>query len=168
MKNLNIENLVLYLILLLGSTISMAGIGKAQAQGTEAECEGWKDRMLVYTEGEKALYPCSSADDTDMPRCKGIYDEAAALMAEFKKTPLAAEPCGALQSTLSDLNRYMDNFKTAYDSYAGVKSFFPRARSIRITLPISPGSSKPAIGFMDSFVPPSHGLSSTKKRTMRM
>ena len=118
MKKSNIENLVLYLILLLGSTVPMAGIDKAQAQGAEAECEGWKDRMQVYTEGDKALYPCSSADDADMPRCKGIYDEAAALMAEFKQTPWATEPCGALHSTLSDLNRYMDNFKTAYDSYA--------------------------------------------------
>ena len=113
MKKSNTVYLFLFLILLLGSTGSLA----AQAQGAEAECEGWKDRMKVYTEGDKALYPCSSADDTDMPRCKGIYDEAAALMAEFKQTPWAAEPCGALHSTLSDLNRYMDNFKTAYDSY---------------------------------------------------
>lgn len=90
----------------------------AKARAAEADCESWKQRMEVYTEGEKALYPCSSAGDTEMPRCKSIYDEAVALMAEFEETPWAAEPCGALHSTLSDLNRYMDNFKPAYDRFS--------------------------------------------------
>lgn len=89
----------------------------AKAQAAEADCENWNQRMKVYTEGDKALYPCSAADDDAMPRCKDLYDEAVALMAEFKETPWAAEPCGALHSTLSDLNRYMDNFKPAYDGY---------------------------------------------------
>jgi hypothetical protein len=95
-----------------------AAAESAQAQAAEADCEGWKQRMQIYTEGDKALYPCSSADDADMPRCKSIYDETVTLMAEFKETPWAAEPCGALHSTLSELNRYMDNFKPAYESYA--------------------------------------------------
>ncbi|MDH3640654.1 MAG: hypothetical protein OES38_01060 [Gammaproteobacteria bacterium] len=90
----------------------------AKADAAEAACEAWKERMQVYTEGDKALYQCSGADDTSMPRCKGIYDEAAALMAEFQGTPWATEPCGALRSTMSDLNRYMDNFKETYASYA--------------------------------------------------
>ena len=78
--------------------------------------------MQVYTEGDKAMYPCSSADDAAMPRCKSLYDEAASLKAEFENTPIAAEPCGALHSTLSDLTRYMDNFKSSYDSYSKEKA----------------------------------------------
>jgi hypothetical protein len=90
----------------------------AQAQAAEADCEAWNERMRVYTEGDKALYRCVSADDADMPGCKNSYDEAVALRAELEKTPWAAEPCGALNSTLSELGRYMDNFKSSYDSYA--------------------------------------------------
>jgi len=99
------------------ASAAAAATEAASTQAAEADCESWKDRMQTYTEGDKALYPCSAADDIDMPRCKSIYDEAAALMAEFEETPWAAEPCGALHSVLSDLNRYMDNFKPAYDSY---------------------------------------------------
>jgi len=90
----------------------------AQAQAAEADCEGWNQRLQVYTEGDKALYRCVSAEATEMPGCKNNFDEAAALMAEFGKTPWAQEPCGALHSTLSDLNRYMENFQSSYESYA--------------------------------------------------
>jgi len=90
----------------------------AQAQAAEADCEGWSERIKVYTNGDKALYRCASADDGDMPRCKGFYDEAVALQAELGETRWAAEPCGALNSTLSEFNRYMGNFKSAYESYS--------------------------------------------------
>ncbi len=90
---------------------------EAQAQAAEADCEAWNQRMQAYTEGDKALYRCVSADAGDMPRCKGFYDESVALKAELANTPWAAEPCGALGSTMSELNRYMDNFKSAYDSF---------------------------------------------------
>ncbi|TNF98035.1 MAG: hypothetical protein EP297_09095 [Gammaproteobacteria bacterium] len=90
----------------------------ARAQAAEADCENWKQKLAVYTEGDKAIYRCVSADDANMPVCKNNYDEAVSLMEEFQKTPWAVEPCGALTSTLSDLNRYMDNFKASYDNYA--------------------------------------------------
>ncbi len=89
----------------------------AQAQAAEADCEGWNERVRVYTEGDKALYRCVNADAADMPSCKGFYDEAAALKDELGGTPWAAEPCGALQSSLGELDRYMGNFKSAYDSF---------------------------------------------------
>jgi chemotaxis protein histidine kinase CheA len=90
----------------------------AQAEAAQAECEGWQQRMQVYTEGDKALYRCVGADEADMPGCKSHYDEAINLLAEFGDTPWAAEPCGALHSTLSDLNRYMENFAASYASYS--------------------------------------------------
>lgn len=90
----------------------------AQAQATEADCENWNQRVKVFTEGEKALYRCINANAADMPRCKGYYDEAVSLKAELGATPWAAEPCGALNSSLSELDRYMGNFKSAYDSFA--------------------------------------------------
>jgi len=94
----------------------------AQAQAAEEECEAWNARMKVYTEGDKALYRCVSAEDEDMPACKESYDEAVALMAEFDQTPWAAEPCGGMHSTVSDLNRYMENFSSSYESYAEEKA----------------------------------------------
>lgn len=90
----------------------------AKAQAAEADCESWNQRMKVYTDGDKALYRCISADADDMPACKGFYEESVALMGELGSTPWAAEPCGALNSTMSELNRYMDNFKSSYDSFA--------------------------------------------------
>ncbi|HEX9595678.1 MAG TPA: hypothetical protein VF982_02270 [Anaerolineales bacterium] len=89
-----------------------------QAQAAEADCEGWNRRLQDYTEGDKALYRCVSADAAEMPGCKKNFDEAAAMMAEFGKSPWAQEPCGALHSTLSDLKRYMENFQSSYESYA--------------------------------------------------
>jgi hypothetical protein len=90
----------------------------AQAAAAEAECEGWKDRLSVYTDGDKALYRCVSANAEQMPACKEQYDEAEALLAEFGETPWAQEPCGAIRSTLSDLERYMENFTASYEAYA--------------------------------------------------
>jgi hypothetical protein len=90
----------------------------AQAAAAEAECESWKERLGVYTEGDKALYRCVSADAGQMPACKGYYDEAQSLMSEFGTTQWAQEPCGAIRSTLSDLERYMENFAASYESYA--------------------------------------------------
>ncbi|MDT8320539.1 MAG: hypothetical protein RQ826_08430 [Xanthomonadales bacterium] len=89
----------------------------AQAQAAEADCEGWKDRMAVYTDGDKALYRCGNAGPDEMPACKAQYDEAQALMADFGNTPWAEEPCGAIHSTLSDLERYMENFADSYARY---------------------------------------------------
>jgi len=90
----------------------------ATAQRGEALCQEWNSRLRVYTEGDKALYACVAADSAGMPRCKGIYDEAVALVQEYGNSPLAAEPCGDVRSTLSELNRFMDNFKAAHESYA--------------------------------------------------
>jgi len=90
----------------------------AQAAAEEAECEGWKERLLVYTDGDKALYRCVSAESEQMPACKKQYDEAESLMAEFRKTRWAQDPCGAIRSTLSDLERYMENFAASYEKYA--------------------------------------------------
>jgi len=88
------------------------------AQADQELCDSWNRRLKVYTEGEKAIYSCSAADDATMPKCKGLYDEAVALMKEFNQSAEASDPCGAVRSTLSDINRYMDNFKVAYDQYA--------------------------------------------------
>lgn len=99
------------------ASAAAAAEASAQAQAAEADCETWKQHMQVYTEGEKALYRCVSADAAEMPGCKSSYDEAVTLMSQFGETPWATEPCGALRSTLSDFNRYMDNFKSSYDSF---------------------------------------------------
>jgi hypothetical protein len=90
----------------------------AQAAAVEADCEAWKDRLYVYTDGDKALYRCVSASADQMPACKEQYDEAEALMTEFGQTQWAKEPCGAIRSTLSDLERYMENFASSYEMYA--------------------------------------------------
>jgi hypothetical protein len=90
----------------------------AQAATVEADCEAWKDRLYVYTDGDKALYRCVSASADQMPACKEQYDEAEALMTEFGQTQWAKEPCGAIRSTLSDLERYMENFASSYEMYA--------------------------------------------------
>jgi len=90
----------------------------AKAAATQADCEGWKDRMDVYTEGDKALYRCVNASAEQMPACKEQYDEAESLMSEFGKTQWAQEPCGEIRSTLSDLERFMENFAASYESYA--------------------------------------------------
>jgi hypothetical protein len=90
----------------------------AQAAATEADCEGWKDRLYVYTDGDKALYRCVSAGPEQMPVCKEQYDEAEALMAELGKTHWGQEPCDSIRSTLSDLERYMGNFAASYGVYA--------------------------------------------------
>lgn len=89
----------------------------ASRQKAEDECESWRGRMQVYTEGDKAMYRCVAASDDAMPACKVNYDEATALLDEFKQTSLAADPCGAVRSVLSDLNRYMENFRVAYERY---------------------------------------------------
>jgi hypothetical protein len=90
---------------------------QAKAQTAEADCEAWNQRMQVFTEGDKALYRCVAANDAGMPDCISDYNQATGLKKEFDETPLAANPCGALNSTLSDLNRYMENFKPRYDRY---------------------------------------------------
>jgi hypothetical protein len=90
----------------------------AQAAALEAECEAWKERLRVYTDGDKALYRCSSASPEQMPACKEQYDEAEALLAEFGETQWAQEPCDAFGSTLIDLERYMENFNDSYERYA--------------------------------------------------
>ena len=90
----------------------------AQAAAVEAECEAWKDRMYAYTDGDKALYRCVNAPSEQMPACKEQYDEAEALMAEFGETQWAEEPCNAILSTLNDIERYMENFASSYESYA--------------------------------------------------
>jgi hypothetical protein len=90
----------------------------AQAAALEAECESWKERLRVYTDGDKALYRCASVSSEQMPACKEQYDEAEALLAEFGETQWAQEPCDAFGSTLIDLERYMDNFASSYESYA--------------------------------------------------
>ena len=89
-----------------------------QLAALEAECEGWKEQLRVYTDGDKALYRCVSASPEEMPACKEQYDEAEALLAEFEKTQWAQEPCDAFGSTLIDLERYMDNFASSYEAYA--------------------------------------------------
>ena len=86
-------------------------------QQAEEECESWRARMYVYTDGDKAMYRCVAANDDAMPACKTTYDEAVVLTDKFKQTSLAAEPCGAVRSVLSDLSRYMENFMVAYDRY---------------------------------------------------
>jgi hypothetical protein len=100
------------------ATAAAAAEAEAQAQAAEADCEAWQERMYVYTDGDKALYRCVSASAEDMPDCKSQYDEALALMDEFGETPWADEPCGAIRSTLSDLERYMENFASSYEVYA--------------------------------------------------
>lgn len=95
-----------------------AAAAAEQAQASEADCASWDQKLQVYTEGDKALYRCVSGSDEDMPACKSAYEEAVALKAELKETPWAEEPCGALNSTLSDLDRYMENFKPRYERYA--------------------------------------------------
>jgi hypothetical protein len=89
-----------------------------QAAAAEADCESWKGRLSVYTDGDKALYRCVNASPEEMPACKEQYDEAEALMAEFGETQWAQEPCGAIRSTLNELERYMENFASSYESYA--------------------------------------------------
>jgi len=89
-----------------------------RAAAAEADCEGWRERLYVYTDGDNALYRCVSADPEQMPACKEQYDEAKTLMAEFGKTQWAQEPCGAIRSTLGDLERYIENFAASYETYA--------------------------------------------------
>jgi hypothetical protein len=95
-----------------------AAAAAADAAALEAECEAWKERFRVYTDGDKALYRCASASSEQMPACKEQYDEAEALLAEFGKTQWAQEPCDAFGSTLIDLERYMENFASSYERYA--------------------------------------------------
>jgi len=90
----------------------------AAAQRNEEQCQAWDKRLRVYTEGDKALYACIGANDAAMPRCEGIYDEAVALVQGFDKSPMAANPCGAVNSTRSELSRFMDNFKDSHAIYA--------------------------------------------------
>ena len=113
-----------------------------KAQAAEAECEDWNQRMKVYTDGDKALYRCVNADASDMPGCKGYYEESVALMAEFGKTPWASEPCGGMQSTLMDLNRYMENFKSSYDQFAAEQAAAQAnmGEIVFSTRPIQPGN----------------------------
>jgi hypothetical protein len=90
----------------------------AARQQAEADCEAWRGRLSVYTDGDKALYRCVSASDDDMPACKATYDEADALLSEFKQSAVANDPCGSLRTVLSDLDRYMANFTDSYQRYA--------------------------------------------------
>ena len=113
----NVDGLEAELASVEAASAAAAEEAAAQAQAAEADCEGWNERMQVYTDGDKALYRCVSASAEDMPGCKSQYDEAQALMEEFGKTPWAEEPCGAIRSTLSDLGRYMENFEPRYAAY---------------------------------------------------
>lgn len=100
------------------AAVAAAEEAEAQAAAVLAECEGWKDKLYVYTDGDKALYRCVSAGPEEMPACKEQYDEAEALLAEFGETRWAQEPCDAIRSTLLDLERYMENFASSYETYA--------------------------------------------------
>jgi hypothetical protein len=113
-----------------------------KALAAEAECEGWVQRMKVYTDGDKALYRCVNAAAGDMPACKGYYDESVALMAEFDDTPWASEPCDGMHSTMSDLNRYMENFKSSYDQFAEQQAAAQAnmGEIVFSTTPIQPGN----------------------------
>lgn len=113
----NVDALQQELAVAKSAEAAAAANAAAQSQAAQAECEAWKERMQVYTDGDKALYRCVSAGADAMPACKAQYDEAAALLAEFEKTAWAEEPCGAMHSTLSDLRRYMENFASSYAAY---------------------------------------------------
>jgi len=113
----NVDGLKLELENAAAASAATAAEEAAQAQAAEADCQAWNDKMKVYTEGDKALYRCVSADDADMPGCKATYDEAVTLVAEFGETPWAEQPCDGLQMTRSELTRFMDNFQERYDRY---------------------------------------------------
>lgn len=138
----NVDGLKAELATAAAASADAAAAEAAQAQAAEADCEAWKQRMQVYTDGDKALYRCVNADAAEMPGCKNSYDEAVALMAEFEETPWAAEPCGALLSTPSELNRYMENFAASYESFVNEQAA-ARANMGDIVFskqPIDPGS----------------------------
>lgn len=97
---------------------AVAADAAAQVEAAETDCTDWKARLYVYTDGDKALYRCVSATPEQMPTCKEQYDEAEALMVELSNTHWAQEPCDVIRSTLSDLERYMENFASSYEAYA--------------------------------------------------
>jgi len=90
----------------------------ASAQQVEEVCQSWKKRLDVYAEGDKAMYRCVGGSDDEMPQCKTWNDEAVALLEKYDQSPVAAEPCGAIRSTLSDVRRYLENFAPVYERYA--------------------------------------------------
>lgn len=122
--------------------LAIAEEAAAQEAAAEADCEAWKDRLYTYTDGDKALYRCVNAGAEQMPACKVQYDEAEALMMEFGKTQWAEEPCDAIRSTLSDIERYMENFASSYEMYAAEQAAAAANRGdfVFSKKPIDPGS----------------------------